>query len=154
MAGADIDWSRYPALAASRALSQRLIAALGDEFGRLAGPDAPVFIAAAGSLGRLEAHAASDCDLLVAGEGPLGTDIRAHIDATVAAEGLRAAKADGIYTETLRRTELLDPARRGSLAEPAGDFGRRMALLLDAAAISNDPVFRRWQRDVLEWYTA
>ncbi len=153
MTADDTDWTHYPALAASRALSQRLLTGLRDDVERLGGPGAPLFVAAAGSLARLEAHAASDCDLLLAADGGIAAAIRSHIDGAIAAQGLRAPRADGIYSGTLQRDVLLAANRRGSLSEAPADFGRRMALLLDAAPISNDSVFRRWQRDVLDWYT-
>jgi len=142
-----------PTLADSYRHSQTLLAALANALNALgdtlAGIDAVI---AAGSLGRLEAHATSDFDgiVLAASEGPVKVPVA--VFETVAALGLRPPKADGIYRDTATLAALCSPRDRGSLEEPPARFGKRMQLLLDARPVWGDAAFFAAQREVLDWY--
>jgi hypothetical protein len=142
-----------PTLAHSHRHSQTLLAALASALNdlgdTLSGIDAVI---AAGSLGRLEAHATSDFDgiVLAAPGGP--TKVPAAVFETVAALGLRPPKTDGIYRDTVTAVELCSLSDRGSLEEPPARFGKRMQLLLDARPVWGDAAFFAAQREVLNWY--
>jgi hypothetical protein len=142
-----------PTLAHSDNHSQTLLAALASALNdlgdTLAGIEAVI---AAGSLGRLEAHATSDFDgiVLAAADGP--PKVPAAVFETIAALGLRPPKADGIYRDTVTLAALCSPRDRGSLEEPPARFGKRMQLLLDARAVWGEAAFLGAQREVLDWY--
>ncbi|MSQ67003.1 MAG: hypothetical protein EXR83_02240 [Gammaproteobacteria bacterium] len=149
-----LDLSGSPALAASRRFS---LAALAQLQARLAAA-CPVAgdrstLLAAGSLGRLEAHAQSDCDaiIIVPAAAPPAWPVASFFD-EVAACGLRPSKPGGIYRTPLDALALTRPQDRGSLEEAPAIFGRRMALLLDARAITGEVAFLALRESVLAWY--
>ena len=140
-------------LGAARAVSLQLCAALGQTLAAALDARAGIeAVVAAGSLGRLEAHAGSDFDgiLLATRDGPDRVP-DAFFD-VVERCGLKPPKADGIYRRTVHTPVLCQPALRGSLEEPAEYFGKRMQLLLDARAVLGETAFAGAQRDVLAWY--
>lgn len=144
-----------PALAASWAASRRLLTALRTELGALGPLPGGVTLAAVGSLGRREAHQASDFDLVaVAEDGTAASAALAPVFALAAQLGLALPKAQGIYRDVLPRSQLCPSAGRGSLQESPAAFGRRMALLLDAQPLGPAPALRKLQREVLRWYAA
>ena len=154
-ATAPIDYAAAPSLAHARryslALLERARAALADQH-------APSLetIAVGGSLGRLEASAASDFDcLLVARDDAAERAVRDDVERvmqTLAGIGLALPKADGIYRQAVTRAALLDPAARGCLDEAPAVFGKRMTCLLDARPLAGDGAFARLRRDVVAWY--
>lgn len=112
-------------------------------------------LAAAGSLGRLEVHAASDFDLVaINAGGGAEDDALAPVFALGAELGLALPKSHGIYRETLPRGRLCPPDARGSLKESPAAFGKRMSLLLDARPLWGDDAFNALRVDVLDWYAA
>lgn len=149
----------HPWLAACRARSRDILQRLA------AGTESqqPIFLtlAAAGSLGRLEAGPASDFDSLFIIADP-GSEAAPHD--TVVAEaigtvfdrarecGLAVPKADGIFRTATTPSALVDPAALGSLDETPATFGRRMQLLLDARPVFGKTAFNQLQTQVLEWY--
>ena len=142
-----------PGLQAAREISGQLLdglaAALGQAPGALTGIETVI---AAGSLGRLEAHAGSDFDgILVAGPGGPAT-VPDAVFAAIAACGLKPPKADGIYRATITADTLCQASARGSLDEPPAHFGKRMQLLLDARAVTGMAAFQQLQRQILDWY--
>lgn len=123
----------------------------------------PVFLtlAAAGSLGRLEAGPDSDFDsLFIVPDKALAapdTDqtVREAIAAVFARArecGLAVPKADGIFRAAITPASLVDPAALGSLDESPATFGRRMQLLLDARPIFGVDAFCQLRAGVLDWY--
>ncbi len=149
-----------PSLAASRRYSLHTIAALGSLLDRHLAPvrDAVATVAAAGSLGRLEAAAGSDVDWIVVlqpGRADAAAAVRAAIAsaaADVTALGLKPPKADGIYAEPRAREHFVDPSCRGSLDESPALFGSRMQILLDARAVHGRAAFDALRAEILHWY--
>ena len=143
-----------PTLAAAWAASGQLLHAFCTRLEAL--PPRPIVtLAAAGSLGRREAHAASDFDLVaIGGAGPGTAADLAPVFELAAALGLAPPKASGIYRCALPLDELCPPDARGSLDEAPAVFGKRMSLLLDAQPLWAADAFRSLQRDVLAWYAA
>lgn len=144
-----------PALAASWLRSRQLLADLRAGLADLGPLPGLVTLSAAGSLGRLEAHGASDFDLVaIAGDEGVAESTLAPVFTLAARLGVVLPKVHGIYREALRRSMLCPPAGRGSLEESPAAFGKRMALLLDAQPLASAEAFRELQREVLQWYAA
>ena len=152
-----LDLSRSPTLAASRGFSLTTLTALQALTVRLgtecSASSSLSTLVVAGSLGRLEAHAQSDCDaiIVVAPTSHPPWPVEAFF-AQVGAYGLRAPKRAGIYRSTLSAAAQLRAPDRGSREETPDIFGRRMACLLDARAITGEAAFQALRRSVLEWY--
>ena len=109
---------------------------------------------AGGSLGRLEASAVSDVDLIV-----FVDDLNRHhdervpaLDRAFAAASLRAPKADGIYGRPIDVASILDPAGRGSLTETPTLFGSRIQVLLDGRPVCGARRFAELRENILRWY--
>jgi hypothetical protein len=152
-----IDAAAYPSLARSRAFSQSAIDDIsGDLATALVGFEhGIVSVAAAGSLGRLEATPHSDIDGIVIVDGDLDLHSARAITAirtSLSQFGFRASKADGIYTQPIQLAALLDKDARGSLRESAALFGSRMQLLLDARPLYGATDFDSVRASVLAWY--
>jgi hypothetical protein len=150
--------SGYPRLAAARRFTlariQLLEAMLRDTGPALAPLES---VAAAGSVGRLEAGEASDLDcLLITSPATHADEARAHavraVIASVAHVGWRAPKPDGIYREPITVAALCDPAARGRLDESPAVFGKRIQLLLDARPLFGHGAFVRARSAVVDWY--
>jgi len=149
----------HPWLAACRARSHEILHSLAA--GTVS--QQPIFLtlAAAGSLGRLEAGADSDFDSLfivadsAVEEASRDTVVAAGIEAVfdrARACGLAVPKADGIFRTATTPAALTDPGALGSLDETPATFGRRMQLLLDARPVFGESAFRQLQARVLDWY--
>jgi hypothetical protein len=146
-----------PALATARHFTRARLAAAGRGLASLRRAlDAIETVAVGGSLGRLEAHPGSDVDCIVILRPGVAADragraverVLTRLDAL----DLAPAKAGGIYRSGIGRDALTAAHALGSLDEPAGVFGKRMQLLLDAR-----PIFRRAALDALRralvtWY--
>ena len=144
--------AKCPTLAAAWTASGRLLAAFRSQLEALSLPEL-VTLAAAGSLGRLEAHAASDLDLVAIGRTDATADLSPVFE-LAAALGLTPPKTHGIYRRALPLGELCPADGRGRLDETPAAFGKRMALLLDAQPLWAADAFHSLQRDVLAWYAA
>lgn len=159
-ADAELDLDSYPALAESRRFSvdvtTRARAALAEPPNAL--DESILTVAAAGSLGRLEATPNSDVDCMVIINDASGIEpeqIAASME-KIRSEfrtfGLRSPKADGIYFQPVAASALLDPARRGSLEESVAIFGTRMQFLLDARPLYRTNEFTSLRLRLLNWY--
>jgi hypothetical protein len=157
IAAPPLDLGSAPALRASReatlALNARLSAALAAaEFGPLH------TLAAAGSLGRLEAGPDSDIDcLLVLGDHAVLAAVEqdalvGRLMAIFAAQGLKLPKAAGIFRTPITPAVLCAPAALGSLDEAPEVFGKRMQVLLDARPLYAPEAFRALRGAILDWY--
>ena len=144
-----------PRLAASWAASTQLLAALRAGLAALGPLPGVVALAAAGSLGRMEVHDASDFDLVaIAQDENAASSALEPVFKLASGLGLVLPKANGIYRDVLPRSQLCPPAGRGSLLESPAAFGKRMALLLDAQPLGPAAGFGEVQREVLHWYAA
>lgn len=126
-------------------------------------PCLPEFVACAavsGSLARMEAHQASDIDLILVlddrqcavadGEANAVFDeVWRRLDEL----GAVRPKPGGIFSECARWTQLTDPAMRGRVDESLVTFGHRIQLLMDAQPVTDAERFLDLQRDLLSWYS-
>lgn len=156
----DIDLSNFPALKASREFSRAAIAGIGAALeASITRDEGPILtVAAAGSLGRLEATRHSDVDCIVIVDDEIAcdaADLAAQIE-RIAREfpriGLKPPKAGGIYCRPISVASLLDPGARGSLEESPAVFGTRMQLLLDAGALFRVDRFNSIREQLVDWY--
>jgi hypothetical protein len=153
------DWSQFPALATSRAWSTTRLALLSEGFLRASPELTPIVaVVAAGSLGRLEAHAVSDldCILLRTGEELTPTTLEGatrRVMSIIERCGLKAPKKNGIFCHAITAEELCEPTAHGNLNEPVEVFGKRIQLLLDTRAIVGHAEFLRVRQRVVEWYS-
>lgn len=144
-------------LAAARGRSERLLEAVAGRTLDIA--PAFVCVAAAGSVGRLEAGPAADLDTLFvvetadeAGTGAVREAVEAFLDRLTPLP-LAAPKPTGIFRRAVARHELLTAATRGRIDESPHVFGPRIQMLLDARPIHHVDAFRELRRAILDWYT-
>ena len=148
-----IDFSVLPTLERSRAaslvlideLSARLTAALGQ---------ASAVVAAAGSLGRLEATSGSDFDGIVVTMDDAKDDPTERVYAALAGSPLALPKASGIYRQGISAAALCAPGGRGALDETPAVFGKRIQFLLDTRPLFGAAAHAGLQARILEWYAA
>lgn len=153
----DAGLAQFPTLAASRSWSLNKLGQLTKSFTQVADQLEPItLIAAAGSLGRLEANVASDVDCVLLQRA--GCDDAAVLDASarvmsiIEQAGLKAPKSDGIYRRAHTLDALCTPAALGNLAELPELFGKRIQLLLDTKPLFGHCEFVIARQRVLEWY--
>lgn len=144
-------------LAASRARSVELIAALSDRLDvALDGADAIVTVAAAGSLGRLEVTAGSDLDAIVIVADHLADEatVVADVYKALAHPALKMPKPSGIFRSGVSAAVLCAPQGRGALDESPALFGKRIQLLLDTRPLFGAAAYVDLQARILDWYGA
>jgi predicted nucleotidyltransferase len=116
---------------------------------------ANVMIAAAGSIGRMEASNQSDIDYIVIGQGMSDVQsIHKAAEKVVTGCGLASPKSDGVFSCGSSLSSILEGV--GSADDNLGELARRMLLLLEARPIFNDDfyndvidaVFERYAGDV------
>jgi len=161
-ADSDLDLADYPSLAESRRFSLDALGAIGvaieqsvDALGA-----SILTVAAAGSLGRLEASRQSDVDCIVIVDDT--TECDQHLLAAAIEQiglefprfGLRAPKPHGIYCKPVTVSSLLDPSSKGSFDESPTVFGSRMQLLLDARPLLHPDQFVTFRRQIVHWYNS
>ncbi|MDN5836909.1 MAG: DUF294 nucleotidyltransferase-like domain-containing protein [Nitrosospira sp.] len=139
----------------SAAVFARVAQAL-DEFD----PDAHgvLTLAAAGSLGRMEALAHSDCDLIVIlhDDYDRNADVVGQIMQAIwtrlEALDLRLPKSWGIFVEPASVADLTRKDALGDLNDSRAIFGKRLQCLLDSQPLFRPRQFEQLQRQILEWY--
>ena len=117
----------------------------------------PFCIFAVGSVGRLEIGGRSDLDGVVVLEAGVNDSLAveqmmSRFEELYLQTGFKVAKGSGIYRQPVTTNELLELARRGSLDESPGVFGKRIQMLLDARPLLNSHNFAILQKKVLDWY--
>lgn len=117
-------------------------------------------VAVSGSLGRLEALAHSDCDLLVVTRGNEGSketgDSRATTEkvwSLLEPLGFPPPDHDGIFSKAVSVDRLCNPSALGSLDEAKTVFGKRMQLLLDCKPVYQPGRFAELHHSILNWYS-
>lgn len=115
-------------------------------------------LAAAGSLGRMEALAHSDCDLIVILHDDYDSNANA-VDQTMQAIwtqlealDLRLPKSWGIFVEPASVADLTREDALGNLNDSRAIFGKRLQCLLDSQPLFRPRQFEQMQRQILEWY--
>lgn len=139
----------------SRLTFERVAAALSDY-----DPDGRdvITLVAAGSLGRMEALAHSDCDLIVIVPDDIEVDshrgraIMHDVWSRLEPLELRLPKSWGIFVEPASAAGLTRPQSLGDLNESGKVFGKRLQCLLDSQPLFRADAFRTLQRRLLDWY--
>lgn len=117
-----------------------------------------VTLAAAGSLGRMEALAHSDCDLIVIVPDSIEADsaaaraIMTDVWEQLAPLNLRLPKSWGIFVEPASIADLTRPQALGNLDDSRALFGKRLQCLLDSQPLFRPEGFRLLQQRILDWY--
>ena len=111
-----------------------------------------------GSLGRMEAVASSDCDLVVilseADRAAAGDDVMETVFDCIARTGFQPPKRGGIFGSPTSFEELLDDATAGKIDEDAGVFGKRIQALLDSQPLLHPDEFEALQLAILTRYAS
>lgn len=126
-------------------------------------PASVACIGISGSLARMEAHRASDVDLLIViddrnqqafddadGVYSLVWDA---LDSGCDDTGLVRPKPGGVFSCCARWTQLTDQSARGVVNEDMTTYGQRMQLLIDCQPLYQDATFESLQNSLLDWYT-
>ncbi len=143
-------------LAAARQESARLLADVAVRTAVLA--SSFHCVAAAGSLGRLEAGPGADLDTLFVVDSGDATSVATASGAVMsffarlAGLPLKLPKPDGIFCRPVTRDDLLAADARGRVDESPRIFGPRIQMLLDARPIHGEAQFRMLRRAILDWY--
>jgi predicted nucleotidyltransferase len=127
-------------------------------------------IVVAGSLGRMEAAAYSDCDIIVVVDDETDPNSEQSAKALsnvwqrLEALELRLPKSWGIFSNACNTAALTQPESLGDLNESRDIFGKRIQLLLDCQPVyerqnitqipdlSTYSSFRSLQKYVVDWY--
>lgn len=147
--------ARHVSLWQAREYSDAALGRLRDTLGTwLSESGVPLVTAVAGgSLGRLEASAVSDVDLMVFVDDPTcPNEPIPGLGRAFVAAGLGAPKPDGIYGRSINVDAILDPGARGSLTETPVRFGSRIQVLLDGRPICGTHRFAALRENILHWY--
>lgn len=153
---------RFDALRAAWQFSDRLTESLKSAFADL--PDGVAAVAACGSVKRMEAHAASDLDLIVLIDDrrrdfsdQQQADIQAAVWSIVrndpALNVFDTPMAGGLFSLCTSWRKLTDLKQRGVVDQEVTTFGHRMHVLMDAVPVAGSGQFKALQADVLHWYS-
>ncbi|MFK7821388.1 MAG: hypothetical protein AB8G99_21915, partial [Planctomycetaceae bacterium] len=137
--------------------SKGLIAALRTEFSKAGLNERVRTIYVSGSIGRMEAVATSDCDLVVVlndEELASGSSIMSTVFDCVERVGCQRPKAAGIFGFPTSFEELLDPKTAGVVDEDLGVFGKRIQALLDSQPLVHPQEFESLQPSILKRYAS
>lgn len=121
-------------------------------------------IAICGSVKRMEAHSASDLDLIVVvddREAQLPDDELKQIQHSIwkivsehaVLKQFAAPKAGGLFSLCASWRNLIDPQQRGIVDADITTFGHRMHILMDAYPVAGTDSFRQLQKDIFTWYS-
>ena len=126
-------------------------------------PDLVACVAVSGSLNRMEAHSASDLDLLVVvddrqTEYSTETLARAYshvwdqLRRSPELHDLSPPKPGGVFSVCASWRAMTDAAVRGIVAEDVTTYGQRMQLLLDSQPVTSATAFMDLRHEILTWY--
>jgi hypothetical protein len=121
-------------------------------------PEEILCIGVAGSLARMEATAASDCDLVVVLLPGVQDDSPAALQAFdqiwVALETLQLERpeSDGIYAGPVAYEKLLSRETVGHVSEDPRAFGFRITFLLELQPVYGDSAFRQVSTEIVNRY--
>lgn len=151
---------QFSHLARAWEFSRNRLSEIARALGSAALPPAVLTVGVAGSLSRMEATAASDCDLVVVLQpdvDPRSPDASAAFSAVwraLAPLQLGAPEQTGIYAGPVGVSQLLDPATIGVVSEDQRVFGSRILFLLELQPVWGDAEFRRLSRKIVDRYAA
>jgi hypothetical protein len=141
---------RYHSIANNWKFSAELLKKIRHQLNAKVGA-AGVMIAAAGSIGRMEASNQSDMDFIVIGQSI--PDVKITHEAAITALNaccLASPKSDGVFSCGSSLSNLLEGV--GSADENLGELARRMLLLLESRPVFNDDLYNDVMDKVFERY--
>ena len=155
--GSQLTLSDYPALFQawnhSRSRLQHLRDLLSNGM-----PEEILCVGVAGSLARMEATRASDCDLMVILQPEVDPRSQAAQSAfqqvwrTLDGHDFGQPESDGIYSVPVSLSGLLDPETIGHVAEDPVHFGCRITFLLELQPVYGEARFRQTTAAILDRY--
>ena len=157
---ARIPLDRFPALLNAWNFSARRLNEIVYALSQANLPTEILTVGIAGSLARMEATAASDCDLVVVlrdGVDPLSPPAARAFTAVsqaLAPLQLGAPETTGIYAGPVTVTQLLNPATVGLVSEDQRVFGSRILFLLELQPVWGETAFRDVTRAIVDRYAA
>ncbi len=147
-----------PSLCACWERSREQIRDLVQELQNAGVPDLVRTVYVSGSLGRMEAVASSDCDVVVVlterDRGDSSLEIIETVFDCVARTGFQRPKREGIFGTPTSFEQLLDDTTCGKVDEDLGVFGKRIQALLDSQPLLHVAEFENLQRAILDRYTS
>ena len=117
-------------------------------------------VAASGSLGRMEVHENSDCDLIVilnddvCLDSPDAIAIYDTVWECLVPLNLKRPNAVGIYGTPTSTKQLHDPSSLGKIEDDPSVFGKRIQLLIDSQPICGQLGFEATIRTIIERYSS
>jgi len=158
----DWDWSalelsEYPALSRAWGYSRNRLHAIRQLLDIPLPPEI-LCVGVAGSLARMEATSASDCDLLVVlkpgieTDSELGRNAFNRIWQALSSLDLGRPELDGIYSGPVSYDGLFDPATIGVVSEDPRAFGFRITLLLECQPVYGETAFRDVAAKIVDRY--
>ncbi len=159
-ANASVELRDFPAIDAAWRNSRQILTDMGQ---RLADAhlDADVLtVAASGSLGRMEAVAGSDADLIIVlrdgilADSPQGRHACDAVWAALEPLQIQRSRSGGIFAIPTTPAALCHPAARGRIDEDLPTFGKRFQLLCDTQPIYGAAAYEQLLANVIAWYTA
>lgn len=155
-----LDLSQHPILDTAWKNSQRLLQQISDQLQAAALDPRILTVAASGSLGRMEAVAGSDADLIVVLSDEITTDSPQAQQAcdsiweTLEALQLPHSRRGGIFAIPTTPAALCNVDARGKIDEDIPTFGKRFQLFCDAQPVYGTVAYEQLMSDVIGWYTA
>lgn len=144
--------------------SRHMIAGICDALNNDSVPEEAACVAVSGSLNRMEAHDASDLDIIVVVDDSRSDLSERKVErvydriwkslTTAVSEGqLKRPKPGGIFSTVARFSALTSPDRRGLVDEDLVSYGQRMQLLMDSQPVHGQAGFADLQAKLLQWYS-
>lgn len=153
-----IPLDQFPALSQAWEFSRRRISEIRDALASAQLPDEIHCIGVAGSLARMEATAASDCDLVVVLKPGIADDSLAAKRAfhliwdALEPLNLERPESDGIYSGPVAYDQLLTRATVGHVSENPRAFGFRITFLLELQPVFRDLEFQQVAAEIVDRY--
>ncbi|WP_339908245.1 DUF294 nucleotidyltransferase-like domain-containing protein [Symmachiella dynata] len=155
-----LDLSKHPLLDTAWINSQRLLRQISDQLQTATLDPRILTVAASGSLGRMEAVAGSDADLIVVLSDEITTDSpqaqQACDSVWEALEALQLphSRRGGIFSIPTTPAALCNVDARGKIDEDIPTFGKRFQLFCDAQPVYDTVAYEQLLSDTIRWYTA
>lgn len=148
----------FAALQAAWSFSRQRLLEISQALAAVRLPTEIVTVGIAGSLARMEATAASDCDLVVVlqpdvdADSTAGQRVFAAVWKALEPLQLEAPETTGIYAGPVSLSQLLDSATIGKVAEDQRVYGSRILFLQELQPVWGEAAFRDLTRQIVERY--
>ena len=155
-----LELSKLPTLDAAWKNSQRLLQQISQRLHASTLNPRILTVVASGSLGRMEAVAGSDGDLIVVLSDEITTDspqVQQAWDSVWEALGpleLPHSRRGGIFAIPTTPAALCAVDARGKIDEDIPTFGKRFQLFCDAQPVYGTVAYEQLMTNVIRWYTA